>query len=158
MNAFIKSEGGGYDYDSPEQYRPLLSHDKVEFIEQNEEFLEQYQTMTCRCCSKYFSTYKNFMAHVRKKYPLLPRNLCFNCLKMNDSKALFISHLKKRNCVNLYRVVTMLRAKDYHCCCPSAPLPRRMRRRATMEEPRPWPWRWPMPEQASPSSQWPVPR
>ncbi|XP_017029979.1 zinc finger protein hangover isoform X3 [Drosophila kikkawai] len=111
MNAFIKCEGGGYDYDNPEQYRPLLTHDKVEFIEQNEEFLEQYQTMTCRCCSKYFSTYKNFMAHVRKKYPLLPRNLCFNCLKMNDSKALFISHLKKRNCINLYRVLNTLRGK-----------------------------------------------
>ncbi|XP_017065061.1 zinc finger protein hangover isoform X2 [Drosophila eugracilis] len=111
MNAFIKCEGGGYDYDNPEQYRPLLTRDKVEFIEQNDEFLEQYQTMTCRCCSKYFSTYKNFMAHVRKKYPLLPRNLCFNCLKMNDSKALFISHLKKRNCINLFRVLNALRGK-----------------------------------------------
>ncbi|XP_052850414.1 zinc finger protein hangover isoform X3 [Drosophila gunungcola] len=111
MNAFIKCEGGGYDYDNPEQYRPLLTRDKVEFIEQNDEFLEQYQTMTCRCCSKYFSTYKNFMAHVRKKYPMLPRNLCFNCLKMNDSKALFISHLKKRNCINLFRVLNALRGK-----------------------------------------------
>ncbi|XP_016986245.2 zinc finger protein hangover isoform X2 [Drosophila rhopaloa] len=111
MNAFIKCEGGGYDYDNPELYQPLLTRDKVEFIEQNDEFLEQYQTMTCRCCSKYFSTYKNFMAHVRKKYPLLPRNLCFNCLKMNDSKALFISHLKKRNCINLFRVLNALRGK-----------------------------------------------
>lgn len=111
MNAFIKCEGGGYDYDNPEQYRAHLTRDKVEFIEQNEEFLEQYQTMTCRCCNKYFSTYKNFMAHVRKKYPLLPRNLCFNCLKMNDSKALFISHLKKRNCINLYRVLHGIREK-----------------------------------------------
>ncbi|XP_017109383.2 zinc finger protein hangover isoform X2 [Drosophila bipectinata] len=111
MNAFIKCEGGGYDYENPEQYRAHLTRDKVEFIEQNEEFLEQYQTMTCRCCNKYFSTYKNFMAHVRKKYPLLPRNLCFNCLKMNDSKALFISHLKKRNCINLYRVLHGIREK-----------------------------------------------
>ncbi|SPP77645.1 blast:Zinc finger protein hangover [Drosophila guanche] len=112
MNAFIKCEGGGFNYDSPEQYQPLLTRDKVEFIEQNYEFLEQYQTMTCRCCEKYFTTYKNFMAHVRKKYPLLPRNLCFNCLKMNESKALFISHLKKRNCINLYRVLNALRGKQ----------------------------------------------
>ncbi|XP_036675873.2 zinc finger protein hangover isoform X1 [Drosophila suzukii] len=119
MNAFIKCEGGGYDYDNPEQYRPLLTRDKVEFIEQNDEFLEQYQTMTCRCCSKYFSTYKNFMAHVRKKYPLLPRNLCFNCLKMNDSKALFISHLKKRNCINLFRVLNALRGKTTAVVVPS---------------------------------------
>ncbi|XP_037727571.1 zinc finger protein hangover isoform X2 [Drosophila subpulchrella] len=119
MNAFIKCEGGGYDYDNPEQYRPLLTRDKVEFIEQNDEFLEQYQTMTCRCCSKYFSTYKNFMAHVRKKYPLLPRNLCFNCLKMNDSKALFISHLKKRNCINLFRVLNALRGKTTTVVVPS---------------------------------------
>ncbi|XP_062141739.1 zinc finger protein hangover isoform X2 [Drosophila sulfurigaster albostrigata] len=112
MNTFIKCENGGYDYDNPEQYQQLLTRDKVEFIQENNEFLEQYQTMTCRCCNKYFSTYKNFMAHVRKKYPLLPRNLCFNCLKMNDSKALFISHLKKRNCINLYRVLNALRVKQ----------------------------------------------
>lgn len=112
MNTFIKCENGGYDYDNPEQYQQLLTRDKVEFIQENSEFLEQYQTMTCRCCNKFFSTYKNFMAHVRKKYPLLPRNLCFNCLKMNDSKALFISHLKKRNCINLYRVLNALRAKQ----------------------------------------------
>ncbi|XP_043657965.1 zinc finger protein hangover isoform X2 [Drosophila teissieri] len=120
MNAFIKCEGGGYDYDNPEQYRPLLTRDKVEFIEQNDEFLEQYQTMTCRCCNKYFSTYKNFMAHVRKKYPQLPRNLCFNCLKMNDSKALFISHLKKRNCINLFRVLNALRGKTTTVMVPTA--------------------------------------
>ncbi|XP_033169939.1 zinc finger protein hangover isoform X2 [Drosophila mauritiana] len=120
MNAFIKCEGGGYDYDNPEQYRPLLTRDKVEFIEQNDEFLEQYQTMTCRCCNKYFSTYKNFMAHVRKKYPQLPRNLCFNCLKMNDSKALFISHLKKRNCINLFRVLNALRGKTTTVVVPIA--------------------------------------
>ncbi|KRK06450.1 zinc finger protein hangover isoform X2 [Drosophila yakuba] len=119
MNAFIKCEGGGYDYDNPEQYRPLLTRDKVEFIEQNDEFLEQYQTMTCRCCNKYFSTYKNFMAHVRKKYPQLPRNLCFNCLKMNDSKALFISHLKKRNCINLFRVLNALRGKTTTVIMPT---------------------------------------
>ncbi|KAH8308483.1 hypothetical protein KR044_011978, partial [Drosophila immigrans] len=112
MNTFIKCENGGYDYDNPEQYQQLLSRDKVDFIQENNEFLEQYQTMTCRCCNKYFSTYKNFMAHVRKKYPMLPRNLCFNCLKMNDSKALFISHLKKRNCVNLFRVLNALRLKQ----------------------------------------------
>lgn len=112
MNTFIKCENGGFDYDNPEQYQQLLTRDKVEFIQENNEFLEQYQTMTCRCCNKYFNTYKNFMAHVRKKYPLLPRNLCFNCLKMNDSKALFISHLKKRNCINLYRVLNALRIKQ----------------------------------------------
>lgn len=112
MNTFIKCENGGFDYDNPEQYQHLLTRDKVDFIQENNEFLEQYQTMTCRCCNKYFNTYKNFMAHVRKKYPLLPRNLCFNCLKMNDSKALFISHLKKRNCINLYRVLNALRLKQ----------------------------------------------
>ncbi|XP_017852201.1 zinc finger protein hangover [Drosophila busckii] len=112
MNTFIKCENGGYDYENPEQYQQLLTREKVDFIDENSEFLEQYQTMTCRCCNKYFSTYKNFMAHVRKKYPTLPRNLCFNCLKMNDSKALFISHLKKRNCINLYRMLNGLRAKQ----------------------------------------------
>jgi len=38
MNTFIKCENGGYDYDNPEQYQQLLSRDKVEFIQENNEF------------------------------------------------------------------------------------------------------------------------
>ena len=111
VNAFNNSELG-FDYDNPEQYRELLTDEKIVFLQQNDEFLRQYQTMTCRCCNKYYSTYKYFMAHMRKKYLTLPRNCCFNCLKLNDSKALFISHLKKRNCINLHKVLHNLMARD----------------------------------------------
>lgn len=112
VNAFNNCEMGGFDYDSPEKYQHLLTDEKIVFLQQNEEFLNQYQAMTCRCCNKFYSTYKNFMAHMRKKYLTLPRNLCFNCLKLNDSKALFISHLKRRNCVNLYKVLHNLMTKN----------------------------------------------
>uniref|UniRef100_A0A1A9Z658 Zinc finger protein hangover n=1 Tax=Glossina pallidipes TaxID=7398 RepID=A0A1A9Z658_GLOPL len=112
VNAFNNSEMGGWDYDCPEKYQQLLTDEKIVFLQQNEEFLLQYQTMTCRCCNKYYSTYKKFMAHMRKKYLTLPRNLCFNCLKLNDSKALFISHLKRRNCINLYKILQNLMAKN----------------------------------------------
>lgn len=114
VNAFNNSElvGGGWDYDNSERYQHLLTDEKIVFLQQNEEFLDQYQSMTCRCCNRYYSTYKNFMAHMRKKYLTLPRNLCFNCLKLNDSKALFISHLKRRNCINLHRVLHQLMIKN----------------------------------------------
>ncbi|XP_018802438.1 PREDICTED: zinc finger protein hangover [Bactrocera latifrons] len=112
VNAFNKCEIGGFDYEHPEKYQHHLTDEKIVFLQQNDEFLRQYQNMTCRCCNKTYSTYKNFMAHMRKKYLALPRNLCFNCLKLNDSKALFISHLKRRNCINLYKVLHSLMAKD----------------------------------------------
>nr|XP_014101461.1 zinc finger protein hangover [Bactrocera oleae] len=112
VNAFNKCEIGGYDYEHPEKYQHHLTDEKIVFLQQNDEFLRQYQNMTCRCCNKTYTTYKNFMAHMRKKYLALPRNLCFNCLKLNDSKALFISHLKRRNCINLYKVLHALMAKD----------------------------------------------
>ncbi|XP_020715406.1 zinc finger protein hangover [Ceratitis capitata] len=112
VNAFNKCEIGGFDYEHPEKYQHHLTDEKIVFLQQNDEFLRQYQSMTCRCCNKTYSTYKNFMAHMRKKYLTLPRNLCFNCLKLNDSKALFISHLKRRNCINLYKVLHALMAKD----------------------------------------------
>ncbi|XP_067639570.1 zinc finger protein hangover isoform X2 [Eurosta solidaginis] len=112
VNAFNKCEIGGFDYEHPEKYQHHLTDEKIVFLQQNDEFLRQYQNMTCRCCNKTYSTYKNFMAHMRKKYLTLPRNLCFNCLKLNDSKALFISHLKRRNCINLYKVLHALMAKD----------------------------------------------
>ncbi|XP_037938241.1 zinc finger protein hangover isoform X2 [Teleopsis dalmanni] len=112
VNAFNQGEAGGYDYDSPEKYQQLLTDEKIVFLQQNEDFLSQYQNMTCRCCNRSYTTYKNFMAHMRKKYATLPRNLCFNCLKLNDSKAHFISHLKRRNCINLYRILHSLMLKD----------------------------------------------
>uniref|UniRef100_A0A0A1X6T3 Zinc finger protein hangover n=1 Tax=Zeugodacus cucurbitae TaxID=28588 RepID=A0A0A1X6T3_ZEUCU len=112
MDAVNKCEIAGFDYEHPEKYQHHLTDEKIVFLQQNDDFLRQYQNMTCRCCNKSYSTYKNFMAHMRKKYLTLPRNLCFNCLKLNDSKALFISHLKRRNCINLYRVLHALMAKD----------------------------------------------
>lgn len=93
-----------YDYTKPEQYRSYLTEPRLNFIRRHLEFLEQYQTMTCKCCNKQFPTYKFFMAHMRKKYVTLSRNLCFKCLKQFQTKPQFIAHLKKRNCLNLYRV------------------------------------------------------
>lgn len=93
-----------YDYSKPEQYRHLLTEPRLNFIRQHMEFLDQYQTMTCKCCNKQFPTYKFFMAHMRKKYDTLSRNLCFKCLKQFQTKPQFIAHLKKRNCLNLYKV------------------------------------------------------
>ncbi|XP_055304076.1 zinc finger protein hangover [Sitodiplosis mosellana] len=93
-----------YDYTKPEQFRHFLTEPRLNFIRRHLEFLEQYQTMTCKCCNKQFPTYKFFMAHMRKKYDTLSRNLCFKCLKQFQTKPQFIAHLKKRNCLNLYRV------------------------------------------------------
>lgn len=93
-----------YDYTKPELYRNLLTEPRLNFIRRHIEFLEQYQTMTCKCCDKQFPTYKFFMAHMRKKYDTLSRNLCFKCLKQFQTKPQFIAHLKKRNCLNLYRI------------------------------------------------------
>ncbi|XP_073828906.1 hangover [Musca autumnalis] len=112
VTAFNNSCEVGYDYDNPEKYQHLLTDEKIVFLQQNDEFLRQYQAMTCRCCNRFYTTYKNFMAHMRKKYLTLPRNCCFNCLKLNDSKALFISHLKKRNCINLHKVLHSLMSKN----------------------------------------------
>ncbi|XP_061388292.1 zinc finger protein hangover [Musca vetustissima] len=112
VTAFNNSCEVGYDYDNPEKYQHLLTDEKIVFLQQNDEFLRQYQAMTCRCCNRFYTTYKNFMAHMRKKYLTLPRNCCFNCLKLNDSKALFISHLKKRNCINLHKVLHNLMSKN----------------------------------------------
>lgn len=97
-----------YDYDQPEQYRPLLVDSKLSFIKRHIPFLDQYQTMTCTCCNRQFSSYKLFMAHMRKKYSTLSKNLCFKCLKQFQSKAQFIAHLKKKNCINLYRIYNAL--------------------------------------------------
>lgn len=93
-----------YDYSKPELYRESLTEPRLNFIRRHIEFLDQYQTMTCKCCDKQFPTYKFFMAHMRKKYDTLSRNLCFKCLKQFQTKPQFIAHLKKRNCLNLYRV------------------------------------------------------
>lgn len=93
-----------FDYSKPELYRNHLTEPRLNFIRRHIEFLEQYQTMTCKCCNKQFPTYKFFMAHMRKKYDTLSRNLCFKCLKQFQTKPQFIAHLKKRNCLNLYRV------------------------------------------------------
>ncbi|XP_058974904.1 zinc finger protein hangover-like [Musca domestica] len=112
VTAFNNSCEVGYDYDNPEKYQHLLTDEKIVFLQQNDEFIRQYHAMTCRCCNRFYTTYKNFMAHMRKKYLTLPRNCCFNCLKLNDSKALFISHLKKRNCINLHRVLHSLMSKN----------------------------------------------
>ncbi|XP_075158522.1 hangover [Haematobia irritans] len=112
VTAFNNSCEVGYDYDNPEKYQHLLTDEKIVFLQQNDEFLRQYQAMTCRCCNRFYTTYKTFMAHMRKKYLTLPRNCCFNCLKLNDSKALFISHLKKRNCINLHKVLHNLMSKN----------------------------------------------
>lgn len=93
-----------YDYTKPEKYRTLLTDARLNFIRRHLEFLDQYQTMTCKCCDKQFPTYKFFMAHMRKKYDTLSRNLCFKCLKQFQTKPQFIAHLKKKNCLNLYKV------------------------------------------------------
>lgn len=93
-----------FDYEKPELYRSLLTEPRLNFIKRHLEFLEQYQTMTCKCCNKQFPTYKFFMAHMRKKYDTLSRNLCFKCLKQFQTKPQFIAHLKKKNCLNLYKV------------------------------------------------------
>lgn len=93
-----------FDYENPHQYRELITDAKLYFIKRNIEFLEQYQTMTCKCCDRTYPTYKLFMAHMRKKYDNLSRNLCFKCLKQFETKSMFIGHLKKKNCINLYRV------------------------------------------------------
>lgn len=69
-----------YDYTNPELYRSQLTEPRLNFIRRHMEFLEQYQTMTCKCCNKQFPTYKFFMAHMRKKYDTLSRNLWFVCL------------------------------------------------------------------------------
>lgn len=122
--AIIKPDQLGYfDYDQPEKYQHLLTDEKILFMQREEDFLQQYQNMTCNCCLRTHATYKNFMAHMRKKYHSLPRNLCFKCLKQNDSKALFISHLKKRNCINLYKIYHSLidagvLKKDAPSCSP----------------------------------------
>lgn len=92
------------DYNKPEQYRFLLTDSKLYFIKRHIEFLEQYQTMKCNCCDKHYPTYKFFMAHMRKRYNTLSRNLCFKCLTQFETKPMFIAHLKKRNCPNLYRI------------------------------------------------------
>lgn len=93
-----------FDYEKPELYRELLTDSKLYFIKRHIEFLEQYQNMRCKCCNRDFPTYKFFMAHMRKKYDTLSRNLCFKCLKQFETKSQFISHLKKKNCINLYKV------------------------------------------------------
>lgn len=93
-----------YDYTKPELYRHLITEPKLYFIKRHIEFLEQYQNMTCKCCDKTFPTYKFFMAHMRKRYDTLSRNLCFKCLKQFQTKPQFIAHLKKKNCLNLYKV------------------------------------------------------
>lgn len=93
-----------FDYTKPELYRELLTDSKVYFIKRHIDFLEQYQNMRCTCCNRDFPTYKFFMAHMRKKYDTLSRNLCFKCLKQFETKSLFIGHLKKKNCINLYKV------------------------------------------------------
>lgn len=93
-----------FDYEKPELYRELITDSKLYFIKRHIEFLEQYQNMRCKCCNRDFPTYKFFMAHMRKKYDTLSRNLCFKCLKQFETKSQFISHLKKKNCINLYKV------------------------------------------------------
>lgn len=93
-----------YDYTKPELYSHLLTEPKLYFIRRHLDFLEQYQNMTCKCCDKTFPTYKFFMAHMRKRYDTLSRNLCFKCLKQFQTKPQFIAHLKKKNCLNLYKV------------------------------------------------------
>ncbi|KAJ6637460.1 Zinc finger protein, partial [Pseudolycoriella hygida] len=93
-----------YDYTKPELYREFLTDSKLYFIKRHIDFLEQYQNMRCTCCNRDFPTYKTFMVHMRKRYDTLSRNLCFKCLKQFQSKALFVAHLKKKNCLNLYKV------------------------------------------------------
>lgn len=91
-------------YNNPENYRELLTDAKIQFIRRNLDFLEQYQHLRCKCCNKEYPSYKFFMAHMRKKYHNLARNLCFKCLKQFQTKAQFIAHLKRKNCINLYRL------------------------------------------------------
>lgn len=94
-----------WDYDNPQKYRSYLTPAKLSFILQNLEFLEEAQTMTCKCCNRHFPSYKFFMGHMRKKYHNLPRNVCFKCLKHFESKGQFIGHLKRKTCLNLYKIV-----------------------------------------------------
>lgn len=91
-----------FNYSNPAKYRHLLTEARLKFIRENAKFLYQYQDMTCKCCNRTYFTYKNFMAHVRKKYATLPRNVCFNCLRRFETKGQFISHLKQRNCMNMF--------------------------------------------------------
>jgi hypothetical protein len=94
-----------YDYTNPSKYRHLLTPMRLAFILKNMEFLEQIQTMKCKCCVKQFPSYKFFMGHMRKKYRSLPRQVCFRCLKQFETKGQFIGHLKRKDCVNLYQIV-----------------------------------------------------
>lgn len=117
-----------YDYTKPELYSHLITEPKLYFIKRHIEFLEQYQNMTCKCCDKTFPTYKFFMAHMRKRYDTLLRNLCFKCLKQFQTKPQFIAHLKKKNCLNLYKVYL---ADDTIC---KEPLPLVQNRRSGSKE------------------------
>uniref|UniRef100_A0A336KEG1 CSON007249 protein n=1 Tax=Culicoides sonorensis TaxID=179676 RepID=A0A336KEG1_CULSO len=94
-----------WDYSNPQKYRSYLTPAKLSFILQNLEFLEQSQDMLCKCCDKQFPSYKFFMGHMRKRYHNLPRNVCFKCLKHFESKGQFIGHLKRKTCLNLYKIV-----------------------------------------------------
>lgn len=94
-----------WDYTNPQKYRSYLTPAKLSFILQNLEFLEQSQDMLCKCCDKQFPSYKFFMGHMRKRYHNLPRNVCFKCLKHFESKGQFIGHLKRKTCLNLFKIV-----------------------------------------------------
>jgi Zinc-finger of C2H2 type len=100
-----KTQPEVYDYSNPAKYRHLLTPMRLAFILKNMEFLEQIQTMMCKCCNKQFPSYKFFMGHMRKKYRTLPRQVCFRCLKQFETKGQFIGHLKRKDCVNLYQIV-----------------------------------------------------
>ena len=57
------------------------------------------------CCNRHFPSYKFFMEHIRKKYHNLLRNVRFKCFEHFDGKGQLISHLKRKTCLNLYRIV-----------------------------------------------------
>lgn len=101
----LKSERETFDYSDPSKYRHLVTPNRLAFILRNLEFLEQAQEMKCKCCNKIYPSYKYFMGHMRKKYPNLPRNVCFKCLRQFGSKGQFIGHLKRKSCINLYAIV-----------------------------------------------------
>ncbi|XP_055624635.1 zinc finger protein hangover-like isoform X2 [Toxorhynchites rutilus septentrionalis] len=101
----LKTKGETYDYDNPAKYRHLVTPNRLAFILRNLDFLKQAQHMKCNCCNKTYPSYKYFMGHMRKKYPNLPRNVCFKCLRQFSSKGQFIGHLKRKNCINLYAIV-----------------------------------------------------
>lgn len=101
----LKSQRETYDYGNPAKYRHLLTPNRLAFIMRNLEFLEQAQDMKCKCCNKAYPSYKYFMGHMRKRYPNLPRNVCFKCLRQFGSKGQFIGHLKRKSCINLYKIV-----------------------------------------------------